>query len=62
MHFSTFLQLLGASFLALLALPLFIMLFPAGLGCCIASLLLVALAIPDLPTLEKRDTSGERTA
>ncbi len=53
----TFLLLIGALVLALAAIPLTIAFVPAGIACCLGSLLLALLAVPDLSRQDKRAES-----
>ena len=57
----TFLLLIGALVLALAAIPLTIAFAPAGIACCLGSLLLALLAVPDLSRQDKRAESLAET-
>jgi len=48
MNRATFLSLIGALVLAALSIPLLFAFSPAGIACCIASLLVAVLTVPDL--------------
>ncbi|GGJ76577.1 hypothetical protein [Deinococcus aquiradiocola] len=45
---TTFLILMLALVLAVLAIPLLFAFTPAGISCCVAAMLLAILAVPDL--------------
>ncbi|WP_188961593.1 hypothetical protein [Deinococcus aquiradiocola] len=50
----TFLSLISALVLAVLAIPLLFAFTPAGIACCIASLLMAVLTVPDLSRQDER--------
>ena len=55
----TFLLLIVALVLALVAIPLTIAFAPAGIACCLGSLLVAMLAVPDL---SRQDEQAEALA
>lgn len=54
----TFLLLISALVLALIALPLTLTFAPLGVACCLSSMLLAALAVPDLARQDEQTESG----
>jgi len=55
----TLFSLIGAMVLALVTLPLLFIFLPVALGCGMASLLLVLLALPDLVAADQRDDAPD---
>ena len=54
MRLATLCLLIGALLLGFAAVPLTVMFTPAGVACCLGSLLLAMLAVPDLSRQDKQ--------
>ena len=60
MRLATLCLLIGALVLGFAAVPLTVMFMPVGVACCLGSLLLAMLAVPDLSRQDTQDgTLGE---